>query len=652
MYRDEKLKELYRTDSLEKNLIAEFYHPGDEIPFLAIYDEERFMDMTMEESLSSDQNLEFGSCEATQIKLTVIGREDGIKGSEMTLYQTLDGIYPADELYPADDLYPSGYVMPLGRYVIQSVEQQANMYYWDITALDLMCKFDVNVIDWYNALPFPLTLRDFRARLCRHIGVKESVPDYLPNDRMKIEKTIETAQLMGRDVLIACEQANGAFGHFDRNGVLQHIILQPNDGLYPADDLYPSNDLYPELSGSMNTQVYDEHIDPHLMISCQFEEYTVRGIEKVQIRQEEGDIGAIYGDGENCLTVEGNFLMFGKTAAELHDIARGIYGMVGGRMYVPYECNLKGLPYIEVGDAERLDSGGDSIVSYVIKRTLKGIYALKDTHSATGEEIRSTESNINTEIIQLKGKAAILKRNVEEVSAELIDLEKDTAAKFAITAEQISAEVKRAQDAEASLKIMADNITMSVKDLRTNMESQFIQTAAQIALKVSKGDVSSQLSIEPDDITIKTNRFSWEATNSQMTKQGDLTCRNMVAINAYVSGRLETDIFSATDDEIMAGDWLISADSTNVFQAGDGSVVFQSKGGGPFGNYSTMVLSTSSGTTELSDHHLDVNRIKAKVINGNVKMDGDGSSTGWESYSLFRALDIIWQAILDIRNDM
>lgn len=559
MYRDEKLKALYRADSIEKNLIAEFRHPGDEVPFLTIYDGERFMDMIMEESLSSNQNLEFGSCEATQVKLTVIGREDGIKDSEMTLYQTLDGIYPSDDLYPSDGLYPSGYVMPLGKYVIKSVEQQANMHYWDITALDLMCKFDVNVIDWYNALPFPLTLRDFRARLCQHIGVKEYVPDYLPNDGMMVEKTIETAQLMGWDVLIACEQANGAFGHFDRIGVLQHIVLQPNDGLYPSDNLYPADDLYPELSGSINTQVYDEQIDPYLMISCRFEDYTVRGIEKVQIRQEEGDIGAIYGDGENCMTVEGNFLLFGKGAGELHNIARGIYGMVGGRMYVPYECNLKGLPYMEVGDAERLDSGGDSIVSYIIKRTLKGIFALKDVHSATGEEIRSAESNINTEIIQLKGKAAILKRNVEEVSAELVDLEKNTASKFAITAEQISAEVKRAQAAEASLKIMADNITMSVKELRNNMESQFIQTASQIALKVSKGDVSSQISVESGGIDIQGNRFSWTSEYSSMTSEGILS-----AVDGNFSGDIEARSFKTTDGKITLLDGKLTITGATI----------------------------------------------------------------------------------------
>lgn len=636
---DERIKELYRSDSIEKYMTAEFYRPGEALPFHAINDSTKFLYMAMEESLSSSENLDFGSCEATQIKLKMLGYPGNIKGCDMLLYQTLDGVYPASDIYPGGDIYPSGYTMPLGRYVVENAERMAGTGYWEVTALDYMRKFDVEVIGWYNALPFPLTLRDFRARLCRHVGVSEHVPEYLPNDGMLIEKTIEASTLIGRDVLIACEQANGVFGHFDRGGVLQHITLQPNYSLLPATDLYPSDNLYPVMPGEMNDQVYDERIDTYLCISGWVEDYTVQSVEKVQIRQEEGDIGAIYGDGENCLTVEGNFLLFGKNAAELNDIARGIFGMAGGRMYIPYECNMKGLPYMEVGDSERFEFGDQNIVSYIVKRTLKGISALKDIHSATGEETRRTENNINTEIIQLKGKAAILKRNVDEVSAELVDFEKATAAKFAITAEQISAEVKRAKDAEASLRIMADNITMSVKDLRKNMESQFEMTAGMIAMKVSYGEVSSQLMIEPDAILLETNRLSWKSDKSTMTVDGKLTCQELRAVNGYFSGRLVTDIFDATDTEIMLGDWLVSADSTNVFQSGDGSFAFQNVKGGPYGEYRALYV----GNTITSDHHVE----SLTGDFGEIFVTGD---SWWGGWSLSRTIKWLDTRISDLEN--
>ena len=503
---NEALKELYRTDSIDKNMIAEFCRPGQSEPFLTVHEGRRFIDMSLEESLCSDENIEWGSCEASQIKLTIIGLNGaGIKGSEMTLYQTLAGVFPAADLYPRDDVFPAGYVMPFGKYVVQSAKKQANTDFWDVTALDYMSKFDADVVEWYNSLAFPLSLRDFRASLCKYLGVTEEVPDYLPNDDMLVEKTIDAGELTGKDVLIACEQVNGVFGHFDREGVLQHVALEPNYGLFPATDLYPSDDLYPVSPGEMNDQVYDERLEAYLMISSYFEDYTVQSIDKIQIRQESEDIGAIYGTGSNCYTIEGNFLLYGKGADDLAAVAANVYGMISGRMYIPFNCELKGLPYISVGNAVYFAYGSESIVSYIMNRTLKGTYALKDSYSAEGEEIRSVQNNVNKDILLLKGKAAYLKKNVDEVSANLVDLEKQTEAKLTITAEKIEAEVKRASEAEG------------------NLSSLISQTAESITLMVKKGEVSAQLSIESGGIDIKGDRFSWTATNSSLTADGTLT---------------------------------------------------------------------------------------------------------------------------------
>lgn len=600
---DEALKELYRGDRIEKYMTAEFRRPGEEESFLAIYDGTKFFEMSMEESLSCDENLEFGSCEAAELKLTMTGITSAIKNSEMTLYQTLDGLFPEETLYPSEELYPAGYTMPFGKYVVQSAERQENSEYWDIKALDFMSKFDTNVIDWYNALSFPMTLRAFRASLCAHIGITEEVPDYLPNDDMLVDKTIDTAELIGRNVLIAIEQANGAFGHFDRNGVLQHVVLQPNDRLVPSLDLYPSEDLYPVEIGGTNEQVYDEQLDPYLLISCHFEEYTVKSIDKVQIRQEEGDIGAIYGTGTNAYTVEGNFLMYGKTADELAEIARNIYGMVSGRTYIPFESDTKGLPYMEVGDAARFEFGEDHIVSYIIKRTLKGIYALRDSYSATGEEIRSTESNINTEVIQLKGKMAITKRNVEEVSANLIDLEKNVESQFKITASEISSAVKRIGEAESLIKQNADNITLMVK----------------------KGDVSAQISIESGGITIKGNRFSWESTNSSMTADGTLTCKNgifsgqVTATSGKIGGfDISGNNLTASSDntEIRFGDYYMNRSGCtfkNVEIDEDGIYI------GSIGNRYTHMWESETGDLYANELYIDQNWWKGRSLTETVQ---------------------------------
>lgn len=288
----------------------------------------------------------------------------------------------------------------------------------------------------------------------------------------------------------------------------------------------------------MNTQIYDESIEPHLLISCTLEEYAVKSIDKVQIRQESGDIGALYGNGTNCYTLEGNFLLYGKTAAELNQIAVGIYGMISGRIYTPYEAESKGLPYLEVGDAIRLGLDDDAIVSYIMKRTMKGSYALRDSYSATGEEIRSVQSDINADITQLKGRAAFLVKSVDEVSAKLIDVEKNVESQFKITAEQISSTVKRLSEAESSIN----------------------QTAEQISFKVSKKDLvkdlNSELKITGNSIELTTGHFSVNATNLSIDSSGNLRCNNgefsgrITALSGKIAGfSIEGNSLSASSDD-------------------------------------------------------------------------------------------------------
>lgn len=54
--------------------------------------------------------------------------------------------------------------------------------------------------------------------------------------------------------------------------------------------------------------------------------------------------------------------------------------------------------------------------------------------------------------------------------------------------------------------------------------SSIAQLSDSISLKVSKGNVSSQLSVESGSISITSNRFSWTSNYSSMTKFGVLTC--------------------------------------------------------------------------------------------------------------------------------
>ena len=112
---DERVKELYRADSTDKHLILDFYRDGEDEPYLHLSSSNvQAESMEIDESLSSSENLDFGSCEATQLKITLFHISDVVKGSRLVIYQMLEGIWPAADLFPGDDIFPDGYKMPLG----------------------------------------------------------------------------------------------------------------------------------------------------------------------------------------------------------------------------------------------------------------------------------------------------------------------------------------------------------------------------------------------------------------------------------------------------------------------------------------------------------------------------------------------------------
>lgn len=613
---DKEIKMLYPDDML---FPSDDLFPIDQEPVYVIDNSQIISEsLTITESVCSSQNLAFGECCASLFEITVADVLMDLTGKEFMATVEI-----------------GGYEMAFGIYKVDSfVREQADRRRKKITAYDRMLNFDIDVAGWYQGLTFPLTLKQFRDSLCAHIGVTQVMTD-LPLDDMQITKTIEPEQLDGRKVLMAICEINGCFGNFDKTGRLTYKFLGTSS-LFPSETLYPDDELFPAEMTNAETLSYYKQSETH------YEDYLVNPIDKVQIRQEEGDVGASYGPGNNCYVIQGNYLVYGKSAQELLSIAATVYDQISGRIYRP--CHIVGpaLPWVEVGDGIICYTTDDVIETFCLQRTLKGIQGMTDTYVAKGNIEQEQSFGLGDQIIQLEGKTAVIKKSVEEVSVRVTDLKEYTEAQLKITADQILAEATRAQQAEAALKIRADEIDATVKDFKEDTDAQFRITAGQILQKVSKGEVSSQLSIEPDDIILKTNRLSWESNYSSMTKDGVLTCRNIRAINGTFSGNLQSETFYANDDAVGFGDYYVSADGANLLRSNDGTIAIQTAQGGPFGKFAAINLSSESGTTILTDHHLETPLINAKKINGDCELYGDN---WWKRYTLFDALDYLYNMI-------
>lgn len=86
-----------------------------------------------------------------------------------------------------------------------------------------------------------------------------------------------------------------------------------------------------------------------------------------------------------------------------------------------------------------------------------------DTFEAKGKPQQVQRFGIQTQLIQLEGKSAVIKKSVEEVSVRVNDLKEYTEAQIKIMADEILAEVTRAQKEEealtASIRIQAVDMT-------------------------------------------------------------------------------------------------------------------------------------------------------------------------------------------------
>lgn len=463
--------ELFKKDSIDKQLTIETDDKTTKITNVELHQEQ----FELTESICSESELTIGSCEAAVLKFTVSNIFLPMKDKMITVKTVIDN--------------NTANPFQIGRYKVYSDTPTADRTKRDIVAYDsLYDVINADVAEWYNTLlpdkDSVTTMKAFRDSFFGYFGI-EQADAQLVNDDMKVEKTVEPEELSGATVLNCICEINGCFGHIGRDGRFHYIYLEQEiQGLYPRNNLYPADDLYPREPKSTR-------ISKSLYISAQYEDFLVKTIDKLQIRKEEDDIGVIVGSGTNAYVIQDNFLVYGKGSEELTGIANNIYGKIRGIIYRPFSADCKGNPCIEVGDAVRLPTRYEIIESYVLKRTLKGIQALRDEYEATGEEYRSTQVNsVHKSIIQLKGKTNVLTRTIEETNSKITDVENGLSSEIKQTATDIRAEVKNTADGlSSSIEQTAESITSEVKRAKQSEEelsSKITQTAESITSEVGK----------------------------------------------------------------------------------------------------------------------------------------------------------------------
>lgn len=401
----EDVKTLYKSDSISKSYYMAVYdnseallpsdtlYPADNLYPLAggsvAYEVSNASivseSVVIKRAIASETDMVFGACIGASVEFEALGVDKSLIGKELVITQKINGEHE----------------LPIGCFVVDSVNKIDGKDSKKVIAYDRMTLLDTDVSDWYKNLwvnQSSMSLKVFRTAFFAHLDINANDAT-LVNDDMILTKTIDPSQLSGRDVAKSICEINGAFGQFDRNGNFQFVILPK----------------------SAENAV--ETITTTLTQKFKYEEYICPAISALNIRQEENDIGASVGNGNNVYVIQGNFLVYGKSANELNTIATNVFGAITERPYRPVELTCKGLPYLDVGDLINITTvDGESYKTYILQSTMSGIQALTDNIVSQGEQRREEKFGLNLSIIQLEGKTNVLTRTVEELKSTVSDL--------------------------------------------------------------------------------------------------------------------------------------------------------------------------------------------------------------------------------------
>lgn len=470
----------------------------------------------LSETLCSETDLIFGSCNAACLKFTTSYLGE-LKGKLLTVKVVLN----------EDTSHP----FQFGIYKVVEDKLTADRKKKEVVAYDRLYEIiNSNVITWYNTLlpnaNSTKTLKQFRDSFFSNFGITQETTT-LDNDSLTITKTVGGNSLSGADVIKAICATNGCFGRINRNGKFEYTYLKPiGTGLFPSLTLYPSTSLYPSRHKNAT-----EIGESGKYISAKYEDYEVSKITKLVIRDSDDEQIISVGSGTNTYIMGNNLLLYDKSAAQLSTVATNILNRIKDIYYTPCEIVMEGNPCNEIGDGFFVELvNGTEIVSYILNRVYKGIQNQKDTLVADGLEERTEDVNgISNQLYQLRSKTSRLTIDVDQIQSTVQDDILDP-------------------------------------DNPLSLQSQITQNATDITAKVSKNSPTGQTT------------FSWEMTDSKMEwKANNNQIMLLNSSGLKIKGEVEATSGKIGDWTITSGriehEYNQNSKHTKIVLQADGTIV-------------------------------------------------------------------------------
>ena len=298
---------------------------------------------------------------------------------------------------------------------------------YKVTAYDTMSKLDADFSGWLHAnqAQFPKTIWQLVQLACQRAGVTLASSSLPINGSYSVQ-AFYADDLTCRQIISWAAEAAGCYAHMNADGKLQFLTYA---------DKRRTAKITPD--GASNSTAY--YAD-----SLSYEDYTVKAIEKVQIRQSDSDVGVIYPDSTtatNTYAVQGNLLLTTGTEANLKTVVQNLYNVLKNVTYTPCKVSVPSSSGLACGQIVHIkDARGREFDTYLMSATISSGNA---SFESVGSASRESSSAVNSQSYKnLTGKMLEIKTSVDGLEVKASDLTgKYTDLKA--TVDGLSSEVKK-----------------------------------------------------------------------------------------------------------------------------------------------------------------------------------------------------------------
>ena len=298
---------------------------------------------------------------------------------------------------------------------------------YKVTAYDTMSKLDADFSGWLHAnqAQFPKTIWQLVQLACQRAGVTLASSSLPINGSYSVQ-AFYADDLTCRQIISWAAEAAGCYAHMNADGKLQFLTYT---------DKRSTAKITPD--GASNSTAY--YAD-----SLSYEDYTVKAIEKVQIRQSDSDVGVIYPDSTtatNTYAVQGNLLLTTGTEANLKTVAQNLYNVLKNVTYTPCKVSVPSSSGLACGQIVHIkDARGREFDTYLMSATIS---SGKAGFESVGSASRESSSAVNSQSYKnLTGKMLEIKTSVDGLTVTASELS-GNYSELKQTVDGLSAEVKK-----------------------------------------------------------------------------------------------------------------------------------------------------------------------------------------------------------------